>query len=238
MKKLILVVAVLTMLGAVAAQADTSVQTGQTPNNYIGTYTQSQLEQANWDSTWTINQFDPSLGTLKGIEIDIYAKISAPLDVTSTNEATTSISFKFGEDVYVEPVGGDPGNFYVDAEPHYTVTSQSFAPEQNINYGTVNGSANDSVIKTTSSGDWATFSSTFIGNGTLKLPVQSQGYTQVSGGTLDFSNTVYSGASYAITYTYDEAPKGGTPELGTFALMGISMLPMAGFAIRRRRRSA
>ena len=31
---------------------------------------------------------------------------------------------------------------------------------------------------------------------------------------------------------------GGTPELGTFALMGLSMLPMAGVAIRRRRKAA
>jgi hypothetical protein len=35
----------------------------------------------------------------------------------------------------------------------------------------------------------------------------------------------------------NETP-GATPELGTFALMGLSMLPMAGLALRRRRRSA
>ena len=52
----------------------------------------------------------------------------------------------------------------------------------------------------------------------------------------------HGGYAYVDYFGADQPPSppnsGGTPELGTFALMGISMLPMAGVAMRRRRRKA
>jgi hypothetical protein len=55
-----------------------------------------------------------------------------------------------------------------------------------------------------------------------------------TGGALATDNA----STYAVTYTFDSGTIFVTPELGTFGLLGASMLPMAGFAIRRRRRSA
>ena len=56
------------------------------------------------------------------------------------------------------------------------------------------------------------------------------------GGTAGALSTNNS-STYAVTYTFDSGKIIVSPELGTFALLGISMLPMAGFAIRRRRRA-
>jgi hypothetical protein len=59
------------------------------------------------------------------------------------------------------------------------------------------------------------------------------------GGTSDTPFTTLAGGDGSIltvTYTFDKGV--ATPEVGTFALMGLSMLPMAGLALRRRRKSA
>jgi hypothetical protein len=53
-------------------------------------------------------------------------------------------------------------------------------------------------------------------------------------GTFDLA--AQSSGTVAVTYSFDKGVN--TPEVGTFALMGLSMLPMAGLALRRRRKSA
>jgi hypothetical protein len=52
------------------------------------------------------------------------------------------------------------------------------------------------------------------------------------------STTLGPRESAGLTTLYTFGKGKDTPELGTFALMGISMLPLGGIAIRRRRRSA
>jgi hypothetical protein len=79
----------------------------------------------------------------------------------------------------------------------------------------------------------------FIGGGNVSFNLMGAG----SGGGFGDSGQVYSGdgtsdGRVTITYTYDDGGSGGgTPELGTFALFGMSMLPIAGVAIRRRKRA-
>jgi len=80
----------------------------------------------------------------------------------------------------------------------------------------------------------------FMGSGDFAIsPVESLGDASVfgQGGSVSGSSIGETKAQFDVTYTWSDNPP-GTPELGTFALLGMSMLPMAGVAIRRRRKSA
>jgi hypothetical protein len=187
-------------------------------------------DMAGWSATVAVPAFNPTLGTLEGITFDLTGFVGD--DVTATNKsgkagivtatlsATLNLTMPNGTTIVSAPSASESKSVAASGAGA-TVT------------WTPGDSSLESLLESSSTLDASSFAA-FIGTGSVNLPIMSASTSKVVGpGNMSSRVSTNAGANWTITYDYQTW---STPELGPFGLMGLSMLPVAGVALRRRKR--
>jgi hypothetical protein len=174
-------------------------------------------------ANFSILQFDPSLGTLTSVTINI-------TDIGTTTLAATSTDIDTLDDIDTKLTllvsGGGASKsqtLYVDSgitdPPGVIVTTTS---PYNSGPLTITGSATDNV----SSADWAAFT----GTGYVPFTFTANAETQITemGGNLTPSQITNAGVDVSITYDYTNPGPPVIPEPSTLSLFGSGLLGLAG----------
>lgn len=191
------------------------------------------LATTNWSNSFSIPQFDPSLGTLTSVTIALSGHVegtgtywnesATPADVTGTLKANITLT---------EP---DTTTIVVSPSDTRTVLDipQAFWPNLPPSYTDSGFSANAGPVSDTSTSP--SYLAAFTGGGTILLPVSAVGQSTASS---DQGNFVYefetkASASVLVTYNYREIPEPSS--FATFLIMSSSCGLVA---IWRRRKAA
>jgi hypothetical protein len=191
------------------------------------------MQTTNWSDFLTVQQFDPSLGTLNSINFELTGGVLGNIrienqdasPVTATGNLTATVTLTRPDTttlVVVIPLFSVSDNFGA-----YDGVADFDGPSGNAYLG-VSGS--DVENQTTSNpADLALFT----GVGTISLPVSAIGASNATGGgNLLTSFSTQADAQLEITYNY--TPFSETPEPATMGLMGTALAGAAIF-IRRRK---
>jgi hypothetical protein len=199
---------------ATSAPANTEIFTTSTP-------IASSL--TDWSSTLAFAQFDPSLGTLTSVELNLSSTLSTTLTVT--NEAGSASSGTANTEV--EVTVQDFGN---NLTAPFNVFSPGFSYSLGAGAGTSSGllTGNNVSDLTYTLG---TILTEFTGGGNISLNAST--FTQPllanTGGNTAASQVTDASLTGTVTYTYEAVPEPST--FGLLAL-GLGALPI----LRRRQR--
>jgi hypothetical protein len=207
-KFLILFAVLLLFVTAIPAFATTVSYTTSTPIP-LTTLT-------NWTSTLAFQQFNPLLGTLNSVKLDLSGSMSTVITVTSSSNATGWA--KTSVDLNVQDAGSNLNS------PPISLMSPSFVFTDLI--GTV---VSPALNKSDSSSDTYTVAavlSEFTGTSNYLLPANTFTETLVSftSGNATTSQVTYASLTGTVTYDYT------VPEPAT-----IGLLTMGGLALIRRK---
>lgn len=177
------------------------------------------VNRTDWESSFDVDLFDTSLGTLLEVRLTLWGEVGSIFEVTSNNNgARTATLNSEGEivtdllDVIVRPFG----NFVTDPlTKGETYTSGMVVA--------------DDVFAITYSelADLAAW----MGNGTRSIGVKAEGYSYVSGaGNVESIVNTWARAALTVSYTYESRQ---VPEPFPLALLGLSLLGLV--AARQRK---
>lgn len=176
-------------------------------------------------------QFNPSLGTLNSVTIDISGTLSTTLTVTNTSGSSSSGNAKTQLEVSIEDAGNNLGflNDTPSASNNPTITSLSPSYLYSLSAG---GSSTSGLLtKSYNSGPLAyTLSAIlteFTGAGSVNLTGDTFTQTVVSntGGNTTASQVTDASLTGTVTYTYTAASP--TPEPASMALMGGALIGLS-----------
>lgn len=196
----------------------TAWQTFNYPSGYPPT-----LTVLDWSQTWTVNQFDPSLGTLTGVEIEWSGDASGWMKARNDAEEAGNIE---GRQYVWDKLKRDTEeliNWYFEK---YQLWENVQAGEWTSQYNwTQSGSG--SSTHTSNLSYW-------IGSGTLDLTASATGAWSGKGpGTLTFQTHVEKGDAYKLRYIYETTD---IPEPGSMGLAALALLGLIGYRRRLARK--
>ncbi len=219
--KLFCVAVVATVVVAVAAssgQADTS--------GPFTTSTPIPVTLTDWTGSLAFPQFNPALGTLESVELDLSSGLTTTLTVQNNAESGSTGTVKTELQVTVQD-GGNNLN-----APELDLLSPSFGYSLNAGQGITSGllteNGSDDEVYTS-----APVLSEFTGGGTITLPAST--FTQTllanTGGNTNAQQVTDADLTGTVTYTYTPVP---TPEPSTLVLLGAAAVGLLGYPWRRR----
>ena len=208
-------------------------------NNVDTTQNPQAFATTDWDGTTqsvTLPQFDPSLGTLTGVQLALYGNINSSGTLQNTGSATANINSFLATMAITLLAPGTTTPWDQASGDLVTVNPQMFnittplqlAPGESYAFGPVN--SNDSLT-TAILGDL----SPYAGTGSLDYPLYATASTSTdtTGGNLQIVQDTAARAQATVTYTYDQAAVPTTvPEPASAALLGAALL---GLGLLRRR---
>ena len=162
-----------------------------------------------WSSSLSISQFDPTLGTLTGIQFDLTGTITGTIYVENTDASAATISETLSASLTLTR---PDSSVIVVALPGTTVTDLFSPFDGTVDFGGTSGaihgpittSATVSFISPPPASDLALFT----GTGFIALPVMAVGTSFITGpGNLAGGFATSAGASLVVTYIYDEVPE-------------------------------
>lgn len=233
-KNLVLGLAALTLaLGAsTLAKADTIVQGPQSFGPFL----------TDSSGNFVFNKFDPSLGSLQSVKVDLGLGFSTTITVTNSGTDASSGNVRTEVQAGVTDTGtfSTPSNILTITGGNTNVLIDALSPNQGYALGA--GQSTTLVPISGSGSATGTFTSgavlaEFTGLGTISMPWET--FTQTvlanTGGNTTASQVTNATISGTLTYTYNAAVIPGTPEPGSVAMViGMGVTGMA-FAYRRRR---
>ena len=183
----------------------------------------------NWNQTVQISQFDPSLGTLTGIDIALDASVTGDASVESLDSAMRTLTATFSAEVTASQSSlGQLLSANPTASASQTLTAFDGAIDFGGTSGFVTGTLMDSVQDTAMLNSGL---APFVGLGTVGIDLDASGSAVVTGSNNTASITsISSGATLSVTYTYDEA--GIVPLPAGFPLL---IAGLGGLTLVRRR---
>jgi len=190
--------------------------------------------QTNWTNvTLHLPQFDPALGMLNSIHIDLHASANGTLKLESRDSAADTLIANLTDTVSIQRPDGTTFTSPL-AVAHITPSLSKYDGNTDFS-GTsgltfVNSASNDEIINLTSNSPG--FDS-FIGTGSIPLLASASGATNLSGVTnLASSIRSFAEADLSVTYNYSFHPTLPIPEP-----TGLGALLLATFLAFRPKRS-
>jgi hypothetical protein len=183
--------------------------------------TTQQIESINDTPTdWLLplgfQQFDPSLGTLQGIDVGLTADVAGSVSITSLEAAPSTATASFtSDDAVSSPTGVALASVETTASDGWTNLA-------------ANGATTTLALAATgtSDTDWPQGSidlGAFTGTGQVPLTVSNTTRLDVSGpANMDVSSQASAGATVSLQYTYQPANGSGSGSGGDFS--GVWMM--------------
>ncbi len=187
------------------------------------------MTKTEWAKTISFPEFNPSLGTLVSVTLNLSGSMSTV--ITVTNHANSRPGTSSGTATTVSQISvEDPGDNL--ASPGITLTSPgypySLAAEQSVTSGPLSDNGSDSNTYTQPG-----VLSEFTGAGIISLSASTS--TSVSlvntGAPTTATANTYDALNGSVTYTYVTTI---TPEPSTVALLCVAVMGLMGFGWRKR----
>ena len=222
MKKVLFVAAI--GVAAVAAKADSIV-------SYTNTIPSTLTD---WTNVVSFTKFNPALGTLQSVYVQVGSAFSTTLGVTNTGTSASSGSAQTTLTLNLNDTTGVFGyGTGVQSLGNYSSSSYgySLSAGQGTASGLINAHNNDLADNGTTTD--STILSDFTGTGTVDETAWTftQTFIGNSGGNTSSSQVTDANAKFIITYDYIVP----APEPSTFAMIGSGL---AGLGLMIRRRSS
>jgi hypothetical protein len=221
MRKLTLLFASFALCGALVPTAFAATDGPYTTSTPIPSTT------TDWVSSLAFQQFNPALGTLTAVEVDLHGSFDSTITVTNTSADPSSGTAR--TDVQFT---AQDGGLNLAPTPQIDLLSGTYA------YSLPGGGNVTSPLISTSTSSGSTYTAApilaeFTGVGTFALGASTFTQTVLSntGGNTTASQVTSAALTGSVTYFYTPVP-----EPSTVALLGLGMASVLAFA--RRRRSA
>ncbi|MEN9657048.1 MAG: hypothetical protein RL571_513 [Pseudomonadota bacterium] len=182
------------------------------------------LSSTNWSDVFSLQQFDSRLGTLTGVNVDLYGLVAGSVKYENLDASASNVGIDLGAIIKLATVSGKS---LLAINPLVSNVYNASAYDGFTDFGGTSGkkltglSANTADSEVLNSASWL---SLFTGPGVVNLKLASLGASSASGpGNLITQFATNAAANYKITYTYVTAP---VPEPETYALMGLGVLAL------------
>jgi len=208
-------------LGA-SASADTISYSGSVP-----------LTETDWASSVSIAKFDPALGTLNSIEIELQGHMEGTAKFEHRGSNAATVTTYLSADLLVQRP--DLSNLVVGAGLTVTTVDSVTGFDGTVDFGGTSGRTHGALsanLTNTTLTSLTADLALFTGTGDIVLPVLASASSAATGSgnmVFDFTNL----ASAGVKVTYDYAP---VPEPST--LVGLVGMGLVGLALVWRRRRA
>jgi hypothetical protein len=237
-----------TFLKALAGVAMITLACGTAEATSIIDFTDTFASPTDFSHTFTLQEFDTNLGTLTGVEIDLYGTLTTPT-LNLTNTAADAESFKFLADTEIYTTNNTASNDNVDTFPNFPQP-----PNNNLiilNTGTISlGGAGTGIVEcpnstpsqscnqvsyapltvndvlspattTVASANWGGYEHAGGGSFNIVGVTATEDSFLGGGGNNQFKEVTDAQLTARVIYSYD-AP--AVPEPGSMLLMGGAMI--------------
>jgi hypothetical protein len=195
------------------------------------------MTTTNWNTSLSITKFDPSLGTLTGINFYLQADVRGDVRFESLDaEPATVVTYLQAMVTLQRP---DLSTIVVTTPVANNIDDVSafdgvidFGGTSGKTYLNLNASDNTSVNSPPPAGDLALFT----GLGQILLPIFAQGTSQANGaGNIISQFNTEASAVGRVTYTYEDTPPVPEPSSLALLLMGSGVVAL-GTRMRKLRK--
>jgi len=212
--KRFLIPALLLAYGVGTAQAGTITQTFSSP-----------AQPVPWSTTYLANQFNPSLGTLTSVEIDVTSNIVASVLVFNDTSSTQSFTNATAS-IPITLTG--PASLSLSATGTTTGQTGTVGPGLKETLPGVPTTASTSTTLT-SPGDLAPYIGTGVSTLVFNYAAGDGTYSGTAASGVFFSGSATADASVEVIYNYTTT----IPEPSSVILAGIGIVGVAAFGRRR-----
>jgi hypothetical protein len=193
------------------------------------TYTDSvDSARTNFTDSVSIPQFDPSLGDLTNVFIELTGEVTGSIQLESLDAAAANVTANLASQIALQRP--DMSDLVVTL-PTESIVRNLTAFDGTLDFGGTSGFSEDDLSQSETNSVSFTNPSDFdlfLGSGNLLLPVVATGQSAATGsGNLGAFFNTFASANISVTYEYTERPT-AVPEpnapMGALALVGLGMM--------------